>query len=52
MTWTARPVQHLTAYMAAERSRILMDIAGATVNTLSAGQIVLDAPVDGDLLSG
>ena len=35
-----RPVLHLTAYMAAERSRILMEIPGATINTLSAGQIV------------
>lgn len=37
-----RPVMHLTAYMPAERSRILMEIPGATVNTLSAGQIVHD----------
>lgn len=40
-----RPVLHLTAYMASERASILMEIAGATVNTLTAGQIVLDAPV-------
>ncbi|CAN5338902.1 GntR family transcriptional regulator [soil metagenome] len=38
----ARPVQHLTAYMSPEHSRILMDIPGPTVNTLSAGQIVHD----------
>jgi GntR family transcriptional regulator len=36
----ARPVQHLTAYLVPERSRILMDIPGDRVNTLSAGQIV------------
>jgi GntR family transcriptional regulator len=47
-----RPVLHLTAYMAADRASVMMEIAGATVNTLTAGQIVLDAPVDGDLLSG
>lgn len=40
-----RPVLHLTAYMVAERASILMEIAGATINTLTAGQIVLDAPV-------
>ena len=40
-----RPVLHLTIHMPAERSRILMEIAGATVNTLSAGQIVHDAAV-------
>jgi GntR family transcriptional regulator len=38
-----RPVLHLTIHMPAERSRILMEIPGATVNTLSAGQIVHDA---------
>lgn len=40
-----RPVLHLTAYMAAERASILMEIAGANVNTLTAGQVVLDGPV-------
>ncbi|RZL93530.1 MAG: GntR family transcriptional regulator [Variovorax sp.] len=39
-----RPVLHLTAYMAADRASILMEIAGASVNTLTAGQIVLDGP--------
>lgn len=39
-----RPVMYLTAYMPAERSRILMEIPGATVNTLTAGQIVHDVP--------
>ncbi|MDP9968685.1 GntR family transcriptional regulator [Variovorax beijingensis] len=39
-----RPVQHLTAYMAADRASVLMEIAGASVNTLTAGQIVLDGP--------
>jgi GntR family transcriptional regulator len=38
----AMPVQHLTAYLSPEHSRILMDIPGETVNTLSAGQIVFD----------
>lgn len=37
-----RPVLHMTAYMPGERSRILMEIPAATVNTLSAGQIVHD----------
>lgn len=40
----ARPVEHLTAYLAPERSRILMDIPGDSVNTLSAGQFVHDVP--------
>ena len=38
----AQPVQHLTVSLTAERSRILMDIAGATINTLTAGQVVHD----------
>lgn len=38
----AQPVQHLTVSLTAERSRILMDIAGETINTLSAGQVVHD----------
>jgi GntR family transcriptional regulator len=37
-----RPILHLTIHMPAEHSRILMEIPGATVNTLSAGQIVHD----------
>lgn len=37
-----RPILHLTAHMPAERSRILMEIPGATVNTLASGQIVHD----------
>lgn len=36
----ARPLLHLTVYLTPERSRILMDIPGDKVNTLSAGQIV------------
>lgn len=40
-----RPVLHLTAHMVADRATILMEIPAATVNTLTAGQIVLDAPV-------
>lgn len=38
-----RPVQYLTVYLSAERSRILMDISGGTPNTLSTGHIVHDA---------
>ncbi|WP_198083704.1 UTRA domain-containing protein [Variovorax sp. E3] len=36
----AQPVQHLTVSMTAERSRVLMDIPGETINTLTAGQLV------------
>ena len=36
----ARPVQHLVAVMPPERGRVLMDITGEQVNTLSAGYIV------------
>ena len=39
-----QPVQLLTVYMVADRASIFMEIAGATVNTLTAGQIVLDGP--------
>lgn len=39
----ARPVEHLTALLPPQRSRILMDIPGGKVNTLGAGQIVHDA---------
>jgi GntR family transcriptional regulator len=38
----AQPVLHLVVYLAPERSRILMDIPGSSVNTMSAGQIVHD----------
>lgn len=38
----ARPVLHLVAWLTPERSRILMDIPGSAVNTMSAGQIVHD----------
>lgn len=38
----SRPVEHLTALLTPERSRILMDIPGEKVNTLGAGQIVHD----------
>ncbi|AEG93264.1 GntR family transcriptional regulator [Ramlibacter tataouinensis] len=38
----ARPVQHLTALLPPERSRVLMDIPGDKVNTLDAGQVVHD----------
>lgn len=36
----ARPVQYIAVIMVPDRSRILMDIPGDTVNTLSAGQFV------------
>jgi GntR family transcriptional regulator len=36
----SRPVQHLVAVMPPERGRVLMDIKGDQVNTLSAGYIV------------
>jgi GntR family transcriptional regulator len=39
-----RPVQYLTAYLSPEHSRILMEIQGGAVNTLSSGQIVHDLP--------
>lgn len=40
----ARPVQYITVTMTPERSRILMDIPGETVNTLSAGQFLHEVP--------
>ena len=36
------PVLHITIYVTPERSRILMDVKGEDINTLSAGQIVHD----------
>jgi GntR family transcriptional regulator len=39
-----RPVMHITIHLAADRASILMEIAGADVNTLAAGQVMLDAP--------
>lgn len=36
------PVLHITIYLSPERSRILMDFQGESVNTLVAGQIVHD----------
>lgn len=36
----ARPVLYITVVMTPERSRVLMDIPGDTVNTLSSGQFV------------
>ncbi len=38
-----RPILYLDAYLTSERSRVLMDIPGETVNTLTAGRIVHDA---------
>ena len=40
-----QPVLHLTAYLVAERASIWMETDASTVNTLTAGQIVLDRPV-------
>jgi len=37
-----RPVQHLTATMSPERTRVLMDIQGDDINTLSAGHLTHD----------
>lgn len=37
-----QPVLYLTVHLSSERSRILMDIPGETVNTLVAGRIVHD----------
>ena len=42
-----RPILHLTIHMASERASILMEIAGAEVNTLASGQVVLDTPLPG-----
>lgn len=38
-----QPVQHITIYVTPERSRILMDVDIASLNTLGAGQITHDA---------
>lgn len=38
----SNPVLHLTVWLSSETSRILMDIPGETVNTLSGGQFVHD----------
>jgi len=40
----SRPVQHLVSLLSPERSRLLMDIPGVNVNTLSTGRIVHDMP--------
>lgn len=37
-----RPVQHLTATMSPERSRVLMEVPPTAIDTLSAGQIMHD----------
>ncbi|MDR5785490.1 GntR family transcriptional regulator [Caballeronia sp. LP003] len=39
------PILHLTALMPAGRASVLMEIPGDLVNTLRAGQIVVDAPL-------
>lgn len=39
---TGRPIQHLTALLTPQHSRILMDIPSEAINTLSAGHIVHD----------
>ena len=46
-----RPVQHLTAHLTPQRSRILMEIPSDAIDTLSAGHIVHDPALlraDGD----
>jgi GntR family transcriptional regulator len=37
-----KPVQYITVYTSPERTRVLMDIPGDSMNTLSAGQFVHD----------
>lgn len=37
-----RPVQHLTAYVSPERSRVLMELQHSAINTLSGGRITHD----------
>lgn len=44
----ARPVQHLTALLPPDRSRMLMEIPGDKVNTLHAGQVVHDVRGGGE----
>jgi len=39
----SKPVQYLTVYLTPERSRILMDIPGDAINTLTTGYVVHDA---------
>jgi GntR family transcriptional regulator len=38
------PVMHITIHASPERSRILMDVPIASMNTLEAGQIARDVP--------
>ena len=38
-----QPILYLMVHLSSERSRILMDIPGETVNTLTAGRVVHDA---------
>jgi GntR family transcriptional regulator len=38
-----QPILYLTVHLSSDRSRVLMDIPGETVNTLTAGRIVHDA---------
>lgn len=40
----SRPVQHMSITMTPDRSRIMMDVPGESLNTLSAGQIVHEMP--------
>ena len=41
----ASPVQYLTVRLVPERSRILMDVPGEAINTLTAGHVVHDAAI-------
>ena len=43
-----RPVRHLTAHLPPQRRRILMDIPGDAIDTLSAGHVVHGAPLLND----
>jgi GntR family transcriptional regulator len=39
---SGRPIEHLTAHMTPQHSRILMEIPGDAIDTLSAGHILHD----------
>lgn len=44
-----RPVEHLTAHMTPQHSRILMEIPGSAIDSLSAGHILHDPALVGNL---
>jgi GntR family transcriptional regulator len=43
-----RPVEHLTAHMTPQHSRILMEIPGDAIDSLSAGHILHDPALVGN----